>query len=94
MNKKKIIKLLLGNGGFVLTFIILFSPGFLGLRPMDESIFRAALAVTLGIMTPVGMVVFNYKTLTQKEEHRFIGTDQYTIDSIQIEMKQYLGSIN
>lgn len=92
MNRKKIIKLLVGNIGFLIAFIFIFSPGFLGLRPTDASIIRAALSITLGIMMPAGMVVYNYRTISKKEEHLFIGTNQYSIESIRTEMQRYLES--
>ena len=92
MKKKKIKKLLFGNLGFVCAFIVLFSPGFVGLSIMDASVIRAALSVTLGIMMPVGMVVYNYKTLSVKEESGYIGTNQYSVEGIRAEMKHYLGS--
>lgn len=92
MNRKKIMKLLFGNIGFLIAFIFIFSPGFLGLRPTDVNIIRAALSITLGVMMPVGMVVYNYKTISQKDEHLFIGSDQHSIESIRTEMQRYLGS--
>ena len=92
MRKNKIKKLLFGNLGFLIGFIVLFSPGFLGLSITDASVIRAALSVTMGIMMPVGMVIYNYKTLSQKEEHKYIGTNQYSVEEIRQELQHYLGS--
>lgn len=92
MRKNKIKKLLFGNLGFLVGFIVLFSPGFLGLSITDASVIRAALSVTMGIMMPVGMVIYNYKTLSQKEEHKYIGTNQYSVEEIRQELQHYLGS--
>ena len=41
---------------------------------------------------PVGMVIYNYKTLSQKEEHKYIGTNQYSVEEIRQELQHYLGS--
>ena len=50
MKKKKIKKLIFGNLGFLIGFVVLFSPGLLGLSIVDASAVKAALSLTLGIM--------------------------------------------
>ena len=68
MKKKKIKKLIFGNLGFLIGFVVLFSPGLLGLSIVDASAVKAALSLTLGIMMPAGMVAYNYKTISQKND--------------------------
>ena len=92
MKKKKIKKLIFGNLGFLIGFVVLFSPGLLGLSIVDASAVKAALSLTLGIMMPAGMVAYNYKTISQKNDVKLIGTNQYSVEGIRQEMKHYLGS--
>ena len=92
MKKKKIKKLIFGNLGFLIGFVVLFSPGLLGLSIVDASAVKAALSLTLGIMMPAGMVAYNYKTISQKYDVKLIGTNQYSVEGIRQEMKHYLGS--
>ena len=92
MKKKKIKKLIFGNLGFLIGFVVLFSPGLLGLSIVDASAVKAALYLTLGIMMPAGMVAYNYKTISQKNDVKLIGTNQYSVEGIRQEMKHYLGS--
>ena len=92
MKKKKIKKLIFGNLGFLIGFVVLFSPGLLGLSFVDASAVKAALSLTLGIMMPAGMVAYNYKTISQKNDVKLIGTNQYSVEGIRQEMKHYLGS--
>ena len=92
MKKKKIKKLIFGNLGFLIGFVVLFSPGLLGLSIVDASAVKAALSLTLGIMMPTGMVAYNYKTISQKNDVKLIGTNQYSVEGIRQEMKHYLGS--
>ena len=92
MKKKKIKKLIFGNLGFLIGFVVLFSPGLLGLSIVDASAVKAALSLTLGIMMPAGMVAYNYKTISQKNDVKLIGTNQYSVEGIRREMKHYLGS--
>lgn len=92
MKKKKIKKLIFGNLGFLIGFVVLFSPGLLGLSIVDASAVKAALFLTLGIMMPAGMVAYNYKTISQKNDVKLIGTNQYSVEGIRQEMKHYLGS--
>ena len=90
--KKKIKKLIFGKLGFLIGFVVLFSPGLLGLSIVDASAVKAALSLTLGIMMPAGMVAYNYKTISQKNDVKLIGTNQYSVEGIRQEMKHYLGS--
>ena len=92
MKKKKIKKLIFGNLGFLIGFGVLCSPGLLGLSIVDASAVKAALSLTLGIMMPAGMVAYNYKTISQKNDVKLIGTNQYSVEGIRQEMKHYLGS--
>lgn len=92
MNHKKFRKLLFGNAGFIVAFVLLFSPGFLGLKLADANIIRAALSVSLGIMLPVGMVTYNYKTLTKKENLKYIGSSKCSVEEMKAQMQHYLGS--
>ena len=92
MKKKKIKKLIFGNLGFLIGFVVLFSPGLLGLSIVDARGVKAALSLTLGIMMPAGMVAYNYKTISQKNDVKLIGTNQYSVEGIRQEMKHYLGS--
>lgn len=93
MDKKKVTKLLVGNAAFAAGLVFAFSPGFLGLRPTDANIIRAALSLTLGVMLPVGMVRYNYKLLGQKQERKlFLEGSQMSIDEIRSEMRHYLNT--
>ena len=90
--KNKIGKLILGNAGFAAGFVLLYSPGLLGLRPSDPSIIKAALSITMGVLTPLGVVGYNYSLLGKKAEHRYIGENTYSAQSIREELQQYLGT--
>ena len=68
--KNKIGKLILGNAGFAAGFVLLYSPGLLGLRPSDPSIIKAALSITMGVLMPLGVVGYNYSLLGKKAEHQ------------------------
>lgn len=92
MDKKKIGKLLIGNIVFVVLFILFFSQGFLGLRLSDANVVKAALALTLGIMMPVFMVLYNYRLLARKAEHKFLDTSSYSVAEIREAMVLYQNS--
>lgn len=90
--KNKIRKLILGNAGFAAGFILLYSPGLLGLRPSDPSIIKAALSITMGVLMPLGVIGYNYRLLGKKAGHRYLEENTYSAQSIREELQQYLGT--
>ena len=48
MKKKKIKKLIFGNLGFLIGFVVLFSPGLLGLSIVDASAVKARIVPDIG----------------------------------------------
>lgn len=92
LKKDKILKLIFGNIGFVVAFVALYSPGFVGLSPNDPSIIKAALSITMGVMMPLGMIGYNYKLLSQKTQHKFLESESFSAEDIRVELSQYRDS--
>ena len=64
-NVKKIFGL---NIGIILTAIICYSPGFLNLRPADESIFKAGMSIVIFIFLVMIFCYGNLKLLKEPEK--------------------------
>ncbi len=57
------IKILLLNLGIVVTAVVTYSEGLLGLRPTDPSLLKAGLSILIGLGLGAGLVGGNYKLL-------------------------------
>lgn len=94
MDNKKLIKLIAGNAAFVTGMVTAFSPGLIGLSVADPSIIKAALAVTLGVVMPVGMVRYNYKVLQEKKDPvLFLEGTTMTISDMKKEMAKFESTV-
>lgn len=58
-------KVFIANIVLAVIAIVLYSPGLLNLRPWDDSILRAALSISLGVLL-VGLLVVNNMRLLEK----------------------------
>lgn len=72
--RKKYVTLIIKNLVFCFVLIFLYSPGFVGLSPVDESIFKSILAVWVGIMA-IPFFLFINRSLFKKEKRELIGTN-------------------
>lgn len=75
----KTMKMVLLNAGIVATAIIAYSPGFLGLRPFDPSIFKAGMSIILGLGLVSGFGMGNYKLL-QPEKRQILVAKENVVD--------------
>lgn len=62
-------KTLLRNIGLAVLAVIIYSPGLLNLRPWDDSILRAALSISLGVLL-IGLFVANNMQLFEKPQKK------------------------
>lgn len=70
----RFMKVALLNMVIILAMILCYSEGFLGLRPTDESIFRAGMSIFLGIAGAFAFFYGNY-SLLKEPEHRTIAPE-------------------
>lgn len=75
----KATKIVLLNTGIVLTAIAAYSPGFIGLRPTDISIFRAGMSIITGLSLATGFGIGNYKLL-QPEKKEILVANKNVVD--------------
>ena len=60
---KRNLKLVLLNLGIVVTAVVSYSEGLLGLRPTDPSILKAGLSILIGLLLGFGLIVGNFLLL-------------------------------
>ncbi len=70
----KFFKVIILNLVIILTMVVCYSEGFLGLRPSDASIFRAGMSIFMAIAGVFAFFYGNY-TLLRDPVHHYISTD-------------------
>ena len=92
---KNIIKIILLNLSIVIAGILLYSDGFLGLRPGDDSILRAGLSIIFAISLVAIFSVGNYSLLKSPEKPNIINLPAdktVTTQEIEALLKKYYSS--
>lgn len=89
--KNKYLKLIILNIVIVAVMIFAYSDGFLALRPTDESILRAGMAIFLAIAGIFAFFFGNYMLLKEPEHYHFRGDEQLSLSQAREVLSSYHG---
>lgn len=86
---KKYLILLMKNLGIAAAAVILYSPGFVGLRISDFNIIRAVMSVTAGVGLVIVFGIVNYRALAAPKHRLIEAVDIKGVSEAREILKQY-----
>lgn len=86
---KQYIKIIISNLFIALILIIAYSPGFIGLRPSDISIFRAGMSILTAPLCIAAMITIDKKLLFPKQPDYICSEETLSIEQAKSLLKSF-----